>query len=200
MKLSIIISSALISSAAAFSPSAKINTSRKSTELEATVSRRSILSKSASAALASVGFLATTTSNDAAFAELSKGDSLPDGAAQFKRMLSLKSDLPAVIKRLEEGAADGSIDKKEWDALSDFMRKVYKGGEDMKAFTKGGSFYDPDKKKKAEDDYKFLQKLAQAGDGPISKEDAAGLAGILKKAVLTMDDFFELLRDVPDEI
>ena len=115
-------------------------------------------------------------------------------------MLSLKADLPAVINRLEQGAADGSIDKKEWDALSDFMRKVYKGGEDMKAYVKGGSIYDPEKKKKAEEDYKLLQKLAQAGDPPISKEDANGLAAVLKKAVLVLDNFFELLQDIPDEI
>ena len=85
---------------------------------------------------------------------MAKGDSLPDGAAQFKRLLSLKSDLPAVIKRVTEGGAEGSetpIDKKEWDALSDFMRKVYKGGDDMKSYIKGGAMYDPEKKKKAEE-------------------------------------------------
>jgi hypothetical protein len=40
--------------------------------------------------------------------------------------------------------------------------------------------------------------MAQAGDGPISKEDAMGLAGVLKNAKLVLDDFFELLRDVPE--
>jgi len=197
MKFSIIIIGSAISSAAAFGPSVN-DLSRKTTALNAqSATRRSILSQTATAALASIGIL---SSPNAALAEVSKGDSLPDGAAQFKRMLSLKTDLTAVIKRLEEGAVDSSIDKKEWDALSDFMRKVYKGGEDMKAFTKGGAIYDPEKKKKAEEDYKFLQKMAQAGDGPISKEDAIGLAGVLKKAKLVLDDFFELLRDVPDEI
>ena len=132
-------------------------------------------------------------------AEVANGDSLPEGAAQFKRLLSLKEDLPAVIKRVTEGGADGSIDKKEWDALSDFMRKVYKGGDDMKAFTKG-SIYEPEKKKKAEEDYKLMQKLAQAGDPPISKEDAAGLVLVLKKAKFVLEDFFDLLSDVPDEI
>ena len=42
--------------------------------------------------------------------------------------------------------------------------------------------------------------MAQAGDGPISKEDAMGLAGVLKNAKLVLDDFFELLRDILDEI
>lgn len=80
------------------------------------------------------------------------------------------------------------------------MRKVYKGGDDMKAFVKGGGIYDPEKKKKAEEDFKLLQKLAQAGDGPISKEDATALKNVLTKADLVLEDFFELLRDVPDEI
>ncbi len=199
MKLYTIIVGTAISSAAAFSPSANTHHSRQeSTALKAeSLSRRALLSQTATAALASISFL---SSPNVAFAEVSKGDSLPEGAAQFKRMLSLKSDLPAVIKRLEQGAEDGSIDKKEWDALGDFMRKVYKGGDDMKAYTKGGAIYDPEKKKKAEEYFKFLQKLAQAGDGPISKEDAKGLADVLKKADRVMDEFFELLRDVPDEI
>ena len=41
------------------------------------------------------------------------------------------------------------IDKKEWDNLSDFLRKLYKGGDDMKSTAKS-SIYDPKKKKKAE--------------------------------------------------
>ena len=126
-------------------------------------------------------------------------DSLPEGAAQFKRMLSLKTDLTAVVKRLQEGSADGSIDKKEWDALSDFMSKVYKGGEDMKAFTKGGAIYNPEKKKKAEEDHKFLQKWHRPGMVLFRRRmHAMGLAGVLKNAKLVMDDFFELLRDVPE--
>jgi hypothetical protein len=192
----------LASSANAFVPSAsnhvQTSTTLYATESAVTESRRSILIKGVASA-----FLAFGTSQQPVFAEVAKGDSLPDGAAQFKRLLSLKSDLPAVIKRVTEGGAEGSetpIDKKEWDALSDFMRKVYKGGDDMKAYIKGGAFYDPEKKKKAEEDYKLLQKIAQAGDAPISKEDAQGLAGVLRKADAVLDDFFELLRDVPDEI
>ena len=193
---------AFVSSANSFVPSAsnhvQTSTTLYSSESALTESRRSILVKGVSSA-----FLAFGTSQHPVFAEVAKGDSLPDGAAQFKRLLSLKSDLPAVIKRVTEGGAEGSetpIDKKEWDALSDFMRKVYKGGDDMKSYIKGGAIYDPEKKKKAEEDYKLLQKIAQAGDTPISKEDAQGLAGVLRKADAVLDDFFELLRDVPDEI
>ena len=97
-----------------------------------------------------------------------------------------------------------NISEKEWDALSDFMRKVYKGGDDMKSYTKGGGgsviSSDKEKKEKAEEDAKLLQKIAQAGDGPISKKDVEGLLSLLKKGEAVMEDIFELLRDVPDEI
>ena len=33
----------------------------------------------------------------------------------------------------------------------------------MKAFTKGGAIYNPEKKKKAEEDHKFLQKWHRPG-------------------------------------
>ena len=101
-----------------------------------------------------------------------------------------------VTTRVVEHADE--IDSKEWGALNDFNRILYKGGEDMKVVSK--TIYDPAKKKKAEEDIKLLQKLAQAGDIPVSKQDAEGLKVILQKSTLVIDDFFELLRDVPDEI
>ena len=69
----------------------------------------------------------------------------------------------------------------------------------MKSFAKT-SIYDPEKKKKAEEDVKLLQKLAQAGDTPVSKEDAEAYAVILKKSYDVLENFFDLLRDVPDEL
>ena len=62
------------------------------------------------------------------------------------------------------------------------------------------TIYDPAKKKKAEEDIKALQKLAQAGDIPVSKEDAQGFKTVLEKSSLVIEDFFDLLRDVPDEL
>lgn len=83
--------------------------------------------------------------------------------------------------------------------MGDFLRRLYKGSDDMKAFAKS-SIYDPEKKKKAEEDVKLLQKLAQAGDAPVSKQDAAAYANILKKSDDVLENFFDLLRDVPDEL
>jgi len=102
-----------------------------------------------------------------------------------------------VNKRLAENAE--KIDKNEWDNLSDFMRLVYRCGEDMKAITKS-SIYDSEKKKKANEVISTLQKLAQASDSAVSKEDTAALLSITKKVAILVDDFFELLRDVPDEL
>ena len=102
----------------------------------------------------------------------------------------------AVIKRVSENASE--IDKKEWDNISDFLRIIYKGGEDMKGISKG--IYDPEKKKKAEEDIKLLQKFAQAGDATVSKQDAEAFLKIANNSALLIDDFFEMLRDVPDEL
>ncbi len=178
----------------AFAPSRSAPSINELTVCEAQLSRRSILTKT-SAGLASIAAVGVFSSP--VFAEVSSGTSLPDGAAQFKRLLNLQNDLAAVTKRVSDTSSE--IDKKEWDNLSDFMKKVYKGGDDMKAFAKT-SIYEPEKKKKAEEDFKLLQKLAQAGDGPISKQDPAGVAVVLKKCNATIEDFLELLRDIPDEI
>ncbi len=196
MKISNAIAAAFFATeASAFTTTMRGTTSSNNlTICEAQLSRRSIFTK-ASAGLASIATVGIFSSP--VFAEVSAGTSLPDGAAQFKRLLNLQNDLTAVIKRVSDNASE--IDKKEWDNLSDFMKKVYKGGDDMKAFAKT-SIYEPEKKKKAEEDFKLLQKLAQAGDGPISKQDAAGFSIVLKKCNATIEDFFELLRDVPDEI
>lgn len=101
-----------------------------------------------------------------------------------------------VTKRVAENPGD--IDKKEWDNLSDFIRVLYKSGEDMKVVAKG--IYDPEKKKKSEDLIKYFQKLAQSGDEPVSKQDTTAFLAVCKKSGRVFEEFFDLLRDVPDEI
>jgi hypothetical protein len=68
----------------------------------------------------------------------------------------------------------------------------------MKEVAKG--IYDPDKKKKAAEDIQNLQKYAKAAEGPVNKQDGGAFVAIMKKCDDIIDDFFELLRDVPDEI
>jgi hypothetical protein len=104
---------------------------------------------------------------------------------------------PQVIsKRVSEDASE--IEKKEWDNIGQFLRRLYAAGDDMKSIA--GGIYDPEKKKKAEEDIKLLQKYAKAGEGPVNKQDAGTFIAIMKKCDELVDDFFELLRDVPDEI
>lgn len=196
MKISLvwILSSVSVTSAFCVLPTKDASSS---TSLAAT-DRRSLLTK----LIPTIAILgpATYFANPMpAYADLADGNALPESAEKFKRLLSLKADLPLVISRVKNASSDNPIDKKEWDNLSDFMRRIYKGGEDMKSFAKTG-IYDPEKKKKADDDIKALQKYAQAGDPPISKEDADGLLAVLTKCDLVLENFFDLLRDIPDEI
>jgi len=167
---------------------------KSSTSLEA--SRRDVLQTVTSAGVTALSSLLAVQVQPAS-AEVAAGTSLPQGALQFSRLVRLKSDLLAVTKRVSEHPEE--LDKKEWDNLSDFLRILYKGSDDMKAITKA-SIYDPEKKKKAEEDIKFIQKVSQLGDGPVSKQDAEGLVKILQKSSIVIEDFFELLRDVPDEL
>jgi len=193
-----------LKSATSFSPlSTKLSTALP--RLEASSSgddsgrsgRRRFVSRVVESAVVatSIGLMELSTS--AAFADVSDGNALPSGAATFSRLVRLKKDLGGVITRVTEHADE--IDKKEWDNLQEFLRILYKGSEDMKSITKV-SINDPEKKKKADEDIKLLQKFAQLGDNPVTKQDAPGYASILKKCELILDNFFDLLRDVPDEI
>jgi hypothetical protein len=96
-------------------------------------------------------------------------------------------------------AADGEIDKKEWDNISKFLRTIYSTAEnDMKAIAKG--VFNPANQKQALNDAEEVKKYAQAGDVSASKQDTARLASILAKISELVDDFFDALSDVPDEI
>lgn len=105
--------------------------------------------------------------------------------------------LQSVAKRVAEHSDE--IDKKEWDKIDDFLRSVYSAGEDMKFISKT-SIFEPAKKEKADADIKLLQKVVQAAQGPVSKKDPVGFGTIATKADALFEDFFDLLRDVPDEI
>ena len=63
-----------------------------------------------------------------------------------------------------------------------------------------GGVYDPEKKKKAEEDIKLLRKYAKAGEGPVNKQDGEAFLAVMKKSNELIEDFFEQLRDIPDEI
>ncbi len=130
------------------------------------------------------------------FADVSDGNALPKGAAQFSRLVNTRNNVKIVEKRVAQKASE--IDQKEWDNIGGFIRKLYGAGDDMKDIAKG--IYDPEKKAKAEDDIKQLQKYAKAAEGPVNKKDAEAFVAFMNKCEDLLDNFFELLQDVPDEI
>jgi len=68
----------------------------------------------------------------------------------------------------------------------------------MKAVALG--IADADKKNQALDDISKLKKYAQAADVTVSKQDADAFLDIAGKIGALLDDFFDCLSDVPDEI
>jgi hypothetical protein len=128
-------------------------------------------------------------------ADVSDGNALPQGAAQFSRVIKVRAQLKSVAKRVTEQPTE--IDKAEWDKIDDFLRTVYSAGEDMKVIAKG---IDPDKKSKADTDIKNLQSLVQLAQKPVSNKDSAGFGVIATKADGLFGEFFDLLSDVPDEL
>lgn len=128
-------------------------------------------------------------------ADVSDGNALPQGAAQFSRVIKVRAQLKSVAKRVTEQPSE--IDKAEWDKIDDFLRTVYSAGEDMKVIAKG---IDPDKKTKADTDIKNLQSLVQLAQKPVSNKDSAGFGVIATKADGLFGDFFDLLSDVPNEL
>jgi hypothetical protein len=133
----------------------------------------------------------------AARADVSDGNQLPQGAAQFARVVRLSSDLKGVRARAAEHGNE--IDGKEWDNIGKFLRTAYSiADQDMKAVAAG--IYNPDNKKRALSDADQLKTYAQAGDVPTSKKDAANLVPVLDKMSGLVSDFLDSLSDVPDEI
>lgn len=167
-------------------------------------SRRKFFLDSSSAFMLTTAVGVTSVTTTAfpfvANAEVSQGNSLPDGAAQFARVLKTQENLRALSKRVsEEGVSESPLEDQEWENLSQFLRLVFATGkEDMKFMTK--SMYDPAKKTRGEEISKQVQKFAQAGDIPAQKKDLEKFKVILEKLQSLFDEFLELLQDVPDEL
>ena len=169
---------------------------RSSSHLHATASsRRDFLATSFAIGSLAVTF-ATVLYPLPGVADVSDGNALPQGAAQFSRVIKVRAQLKSVAKRVADQPSD--IDKAEWDKIDDFLRTVYSAGEDMKVIAKG--IYDPDKKTKADQDIKLLQSLVQVAQKPVSNKDSAGFGVVAAKADELFEDFFDLLRDIPDEL
>jgi hypothetical protein len=103
-----------------------------------------------------------------------------------------------VKKRVTEGGNNNEMDKTEWDNVGKFLRDVYSTGDDMKFLA--ASIGSAENKKRALNDIDDLRKYAQAGDIPVSKQDAAGYLIVSEKMEALVNDFFAALTDVPAEL
>lgn len=68
----------------------------------------------------------------------------------------------------------------------------------MKAVAAG--IANPDNKKRALQDAEQLKKYSQAGDVSVNKKDGPGFVAVADKIQDLVNDFFDSLNDVPDEI
>ena len=94
--------------------------------------------------------------------------------------------------------AASEIDKAEWDNIGKFLRNAYSTTDDMKAI--GAGIANPDNKKRALQDAEQLKKYAQAGDVSVNKKDGPGFVAVADKMQELVNDFFDSLNDIPDEI
>ena len=90
------------------------------------------------------------------------------------------------------------MDKAEWNNVGGFLRKLYGVSEDMKAISSG--FYEPEKKKKAAELIDQLKKYCKAADAPTGTQNGPEFLAYASKLSSILDEFLDLLRDVPDEI
>mmetsp|Transcript_22799 Transcript_22799/g.56331 ORF Transcript_22799/g.56331 Transcript_22799/m.56331 type:complete len:109 (+) Transcript_22799:98-424(+) len=100
-----------------------------------------------------------------------------------------------IQKRVEQGASD--MDKAEWNNVGAFLRRVYGVSEDMKAIASG---FDSAKKPRASELIDSLKKFSKAADAPTGTQNATEFLAYAKKITSILDEFLDLLSDVPDEI
>eukprot|EP00814_Leptocylindrus_danicus_P017700 CAMPEP_0116033606 /NCGR_PEP_ID=MMETSP0321-20121206/19104_1 /TAXON_ID=163516 /ORGANISM="Leptocylindrus danicus var. danicus, Strain B650" /LENGTH=176 /DNA_ID=CAMNT_0003509743 /DNA_START=69 /DNA_END=599 /DNA_ORIENTATION=+ len=160
----------------------------------ATSNRRDVLSNSlkiiAATATATTAFLPRS-----AMADVSDGNSLPQGALQFSRALKAKSDWEEIAKSVKTRGAE--LSKDEWEGVMSYLRKLYTIGDDLKAISKG---MDPSKKKEAERLISEFQASVKSADITARNKDVDAFLVLYQKSAANLDDFFGLLQDVPDEI
>ena len=89
------------------------------------------------------------------------------------------------------------MDKAEWNNVGAFLRRVYGVSEDMKAIAGG---FDSAKKQRASELIENLKKFSKAADAPTGTQNAAEFLAYAKKLTSILDEFLDLLSDVPDEI
>jgi hypothetical protein len=138
---------------------------------------------------------ATSVFPGTSWADVSDGNALPDGAAQFGRIIRGKADLQMIKKRVLKSSSE--MDKKEWDNVGGFLRRVYGLSDDMKSIS---STMDETKKKQAVEFSDSIKKLSKAADAPASSQNGPEFVAYVDKIDSILGDFLALLQDVPDEL
>ena len=162
------------------------------------LSRRDALLKTIQTTATAGALIGTTliSGPQTSYADVSEGNALPDGARQFSNVVRAKSDLQAIKKRVSSSSSN--MDKKEWENVSGFLRRVYGlSSDDMKSIA---STMDATKKKQAMEYVDDIKKLTKSADGPAQNQDGAGFVAYADKIDATLDNFLALLQDVPDEL
>eukprot|EP00980_Cylindrotheca_fusiformis_P028114 scaffold22581_cov123-Cylindrotheca_fusiformis.AAC.11 len=90
------------------------------------------------------------------------------------------------------------MDKTEWNNISAFLRRVYGVSEDMKSIAAG--IYDPEKKKRASQLIEEVKKYSKGADASTGTQNAQEFLPYARKLTSILEDFLDLLQDVPDEI
>ena len=94
-------------------------------------------------------------------------------------------------------SSPGDIDQKEWSNIGGFLRRIYAEADDMKSVANSQS---PDKKQQALEIAEQLRKYSKGGESSINEQDAKALSAVLDKCNSLLQEFFDLLSDIPDEI
>ncbi|GMI12494.1 hypothetical protein TrLO_g2956 [Triparma laevis f. longispina] len=126
-------------------------------------------------------------------AEVSAGTSLPDGAAQFSRVLKSQRDISALLKSL---STSPPTDEKQWKVLSLYIRGLYTLADDMAFIGKGLG----EKKGEGERVVAEFRKVVKASDVPVKSENVEVFKAEIEKADNLIKQFLELLQDVPSDI
>jgi hypothetical protein len=96
-----------------------------------------------------------------------------------------------------ENAAD--IDNVEWDNIGKFLRTVYKtGDEDMVAVAK--SIKNANNYARAMASIDKLKTYARAAAQAVNKKDGSGFVAVVEKMQGLVNDYFDALIDIPDEL
>ncbi|CEM14000.1 unnamed protein product [Vitrella brassicaformis CCMP3155] len=130
-----------------------------------------------------------------AYADVYSGDTLPAGALQRDRFIKAKLRWEEMGSALRARTDDITAD--EWKGLRNFLRAMYKESDDMRFISKG---LDPEKDKQSKQLIKNFEKTIESMDKPATAGDKEVFLASQQKITQTMQDFLDVLSDVPDEL